>query len=250
MSPSVEIIGVSGLPEIEVGADLSSLIANAIRRQGLVPAGGDVCVVTSKIISKSEGRIVDPDTVAPGAFARRWASAHGKDARLVEVILSESRRVVRMDRDILITETHHGFTCANAGVDASNAPAGCVLLLPLDPDASARRLCDGLTSSFGCQIGVVVSDTFGRPWREGFVNVAIGVAGIAALRDYRGQSDAAERPLTVTVIAIADEIASAAELVMEKVSRVPVAVVRGVLVEAGAGCAQDLLRAPDRDLFR
>lgn len=250
MAPSVEIIGVTGLPEIEVGADLPWLIADAIRRQGLAVSGGDVCVVTSKIVSKAEGRVVDPAGVTPSAFARQWAAAHGKDPRLVEVVLSESRRVVRMDRDILITETHHGFICANAGVDSSNAPAGRVLLLPVDPDASARVLADALGASFGCRIGVVVSDTFGRPWREGFVNVAIGVAGIAPLRDYRGQCDAAGRPLAVTMIAIADEIASAAELVMEKVSRVPVAVVRGVNVEADSGRAQDLLRAPDRDLFR
>jgi coenzyme F420-0:L-glutamate ligase/coenzyme F420-1:gamma-L-glutamate ligase len=250
MPVSIEIVGVTGLPEIEPGADLPRLITEAIRRHAIPMDGRSVCVVTSKIVSKAEGCVIDLNSVTPSRFAREWAAQHGKDARVIEVVLSESRRVVRMDRDLLITETRHGFVCANAGVDSSNAPAGAVLTLPVDPDASARRISEALAAAFACRVPVIISDTFGRPWREGFVNVAIGVAGMPALRDYRGTFDPSGRPLTVTVMALADEIASAAELVMEKVARVPVAVVRGVDIGEGAGRAQDLLRAPDRDLFR
>jgi coenzyme F420-0:L-glutamate ligase/coenzyme F420-1:gamma-L-glutamate ligase len=250
MPVSVEIVGVTGLPEIEPGADLPGLIADAIRHQGVPIDRGSVCVVTSKIVSKAEGRLVDLNRVTPSSFARDWATAHGKDARVVEVVLSESRRIVRMDRDLLITETRHGWVCANAGVDSSNAPAGVVVTLPVDPDRSAGQLSESLSAAFGCRVAVVISDTFGRPWREGFVNVAIGVAGMPALRDYRGMRDPSGRSLAVTVIAIADEIASAAELVMGKVSRVPIAVVRGIEIGEGDGRAQDLVRAPDRDLFR
>lgn len=246
----IQIVGITGLPEIEAGADLGRLVGDAIRAQMSSVAGHVCVVVTSKVVSKAEGRVVPLDTVTPGPFAAQWAAAHGRDPRLVEVALSEARRIVRMDRDILITETHHGFVCANSGVDSSNAPRGHVLLLPQDPDASARRISQALGAAFGCRVPVIVSDTFGRPWREGFVNVAIGVAGMAPLRDYRGESDPAGRPLAVTVMAVADEIASAAELVMEKVSRVPVAVVSGVAVGEPEGRAQDLLRAPERDLFR
>lgn len=250
MPVPIDIVGVAGLPEIGPGADLPRLIADAIRGQGVSIDGHSVCVVTSKIVSKAEGRLVDLNGVTPSAFAREWATAHARDPRVVEVVLTESRRIVRMDRDLLITETHHGLVCANAGVDSSNAPAGVVLTLPVDPDRSARQLSDALSASFACRVPVIISDTFGRPWREGFVNVAIGVAGMPALRDYRGLRDPSGRSLAVTVMAIADEIASAAELVMGKVSRVPVAVVRGIDTGEGDGRAQDLLRAPDRDLFR
>lgn len=244
------VVGIEGLPEIEPGADLAGLIAEAARRQGACLDGRQVCVVTSKIVSKAEGRIVPLSAVVPGAFARRWAADHGKDPRLVELVLAEARRVVRMDRDLMITETHHGLVCANSGVDSSNAPPGQVLLLPQDPDASARMLSSALGTCFGCRVPVIVSDTFGRPWREGFVNVAIGIAGMAPLRDYRGEVDPAGRPLAVTVIATADELAAAAELVMGKIARVPVAVVGGAPMGEGDGRARDLLRAPEHDLFR
>jgi len=162
----------------------------------------------------------------------------------------ETRRVVARRDDLVIAETHHGFVCANAGVDNSNAPAGHLLLLPKDPDASASALMTALSSSLGCLVGVIVSDTFGRPWREGLVNVAIGVAGVESLRDYRGQADDSGRLLNATVIAIADEVASAAELVMGKTERVPVALVRGLPLADRGGSARDLVRAPARDLFR
>ncbi len=248
--PAVTVVGIEGLPEIQPGADLAGLVADAVRRQRVEMDGTQVCVVTSKVVSKAEGRVVPLTTVEAGAFATQWALAHGKDARIVEVVLSEARRIVRMDRDLLITETHHGLICANSGVDSSNAPAGHVLLLPRDPDASARNLSVALNASFGCRVPVIVCDTFGRPWREGFDNVAIGVAGMAALRDYRGEADSAGRRLAVTVIATADEVASAAELVMGKTAGVPVAVVAGVPIGDGDGRARDLLRAPERDLFR
>jgi coenzyme F420-0:L-glutamate ligase/coenzyme F420-1:gamma-L-glutamate ligase len=246
----VEIFAVTDLPEVDRDVDLAAAIADAIRRQDLQPQDDDVCVVTSKIVSKAEGRTIDLKTVTPSTLARGWATAHGKDPRVVEVVLSESVRVVKMDRDILIVETRHGFVCANAGVDGSNVPSGHVLTLPIDPDASAKRLSDELSRAFGCRVPVIVSDTFGRPWREGLVNVAIGVAGLAPLRDYRGLTDDHGRTLSTTVIALADEIASAAELVMEKTARVPAAIVRGLNVDAVEGSGRALVRAPDRDLFR
>jgi len=209
-----------------------------------------VFVVAQKIVSKAEGAIVRLDEVAPSPMASQWAIEHGKDARLVEVIFRESRRVVRMDRDILITETRHGFVCANAGVDASNVPPGFVTVLPADPDASAERLCVALRTRFGCAVAVIVSDTFGRPWREGVVNVALGVAGLQPLLDYRGTVDSFGRRLTSTVIALADELASAAEIVTRKAARTPVAIVRGAAEWAGPGTGRMLVRDAQRDLFR
>jgi coenzyme F420-0:L-glutamate ligase/coenzyme F420-1:gamma-L-glutamate ligase len=169
---------------------------------------------------------------------------------MVEVILRESKRVVRMERGIMICETHHGFVCANAGVDASNVSADIVTLLPIDSDESARRIQGGLEESFGVRVAVIVSDTFGRPWREGIANVAIGVAGIAPLIDYRGQLDSHGRPLRVTVVAVADELASAAELVMQKTAGVPVAMIRGFDYEARAASSRELVRPAENDLFR
>lgn len=246
----LHLFALPGLPEIEPGADLAALIADAAARSGRGVERGDVFVVAQKIVSKAEGALVRLDTIEPSAMAVEWAGANARDPRVVEVILRESRRIVRMARGILIAETRHGFVCANAGVDASNVQSGMVAVLPVDPDASAERLRAALSASFGCQIGVIVSDTFGRAWREGVVNVALGVAGLQSLIDYRGTADSFGRPLTSTVIALADEIASAAEIVTRKSAGTPVAVARGAGEWAGAGTGHQLVREASRDLFR
>lgn len=248
--PEVGILGVPGLPEIAPGDDLGGMIAQAVTGSGPKILEGDIFVVTQKIVSKAEGRIVKLDSVQPSPQAREWAAAHDKDARVVEVVLRESRRIVRMERGLIISETRHGFICANAGVDASNTADDTVTLLPEDPDESARRLQAHLEKVFGVRLAVIISDTFGRPWREGVVNVALGVAGLAPLLDYRGQPDMHGRPLRVTVVAVADELASAAELVMRKSRGLPVAIIRGFEYERASGSVRDLLRAAERDLFR
>jgi len=245
-----EVIGVAGLPEVEPGADLVGLILGAAAHQNTPVAGGDLLVIGQKIVSKAEGRLVRLSEVTPSAIAQSLAPGHGRDARLVEVILRESRRVVRMDRGVLITETHHGWVCANAGVDQSNVDVDTVALLPEDPDRSARELREGLRTRAGLDVAVIIADTFGRPWREGLTNVAIGLAGFAPLRSYLGELDSAGRPLQATIIALADELAGAAELVMGKLDRVPVAIIRGLALTAGEEGSKGLLRDPARDLFR
>ncbi len=250
MPAELRVFAVEGLPEVREGDDLGALIVDAMRAQGTRPATGDVIVVTQKVVSKAEGRVVDLATVEPSAFARQIADAWEKDARQVEVVLRESRRIVRMDRGVLICETRHGLVCANAGVDASNAAAGRVVLLPEDPDGSARRVRDRVRELTGCDVAVIVSDTFGRPWRNGLVNVAIGIAGMAALEDYSGQTDPAGYELRVTQMCWPDELAAAAELVMGKLDRVPVAVVRGLAWRPAEGSARELVREPEKDLFR
>jgi coenzyme F420-0:L-glutamate ligase/coenzyme F420-1:gamma-L-glutamate ligase len=211
----------------------------------------DVLVVTQKIVSKAEGCLVNLTEVAPSPLAQRFAKQWDKDARLVEVVLHQSRRIVKMDRGVLVTETHHGFICANAGVDQSNIEGQeVVAVLPPDPDASARAIRQGMHERLGVAPAVIISDTFGRPWREGLVNVAIGLAGIVAIKDYTGLHDAQGYELKVTALAIADELAGAAELVMNKLDNVPVAIVRGYDYPRGEGSLAALLRAPERDLFR
>lgn len=242
---TVEIIPVENVPEVRPGDDLAALVAAADLREG------DVLVVTHKIVSKAEGRLVDLAGVNPSPFAKQLAAEHGKDPRQIEVVLRESRRVVKMDRGILITETRHGFVCANAGVDASNIPGDdTVCLLPLDPDASAARLHGALSDRLGLTVPVVISDSFGRPWREGITNVALGVAGMLPLADYRGQTDPHGHPLEASVLAVADELASAAELVVGKTSGIPLAIVRNYRYETGGGSGADLVMNPSRDLFR
>jgi len=250
VNSTIELIGVTGIPEVAEGDDLGRLVANALRESGIKIADGDIFVIAQKIVSKAEGRIVRLGTVEPSPRAREWAAAFDKDPRVVEVVLGESKRVVRMERGVLIAETEHGFICANAGVDTSNVAEGTVALLPKDPDASAKRLRTSLEAEFGVRIAVIVSDTFGRPWREGLVNVALGVSGIAPLIDYRGQEDSHGNALKVTVISIADELASASELVMKKSSGVPVVIIRGFPYEAREGSGVELIRAPELDLFR
>lgn len=246
----MRIFGVPGLGEIVPGNDLGAMIVQAVAEARLRVGAGDIFVITQKVVSKAEGCIVKLDSVEPSPLAREWAVAHHKDERVVEVILRQSRRILRMDRGLLIAETQHGFVCANAGVDASNVPAGTVTLLPENPDQSARGLQVHLQNAFGVSLAVILSDTFGRPWREGVVNVAVGVAGLAPLLDYRGQPDSHARTLQVTVMAVADELASAAELVMKKTRGVPVALIQGYDYEFAAGSSRDLLRPRDRDLFR
>jgi coenzyme F420-0:L-glutamate ligase/coenzyme F420-1:gamma-L-glutamate ligase len=250
VSNRIELIGVPGIPEAAEGNDVAALIASALSDAGIEVVAGDVFVVAQKIVSKAEGRIVRLDSVEPSPRAQEWAAAFDKDARVVEVVLRESKRIVRMERGVLISETEHGFVCANAGVDTSNVAEGTVTLLPKNPDASARQIRLELEAAIGVRIAVIVSDTFGRPWREGLVNVALGVSGIAPLIDYRGQKDSHGNALKVTVIAIADELASAAELVMKKSAGMPVAIVRGFNYESRDASGRELTRVAELDLFR
>lgn len=232
------------------GDDLAALIESAVRRESIEVLERDVFVIAQKVVSKSEGRTLRLDSIQPSPRAEEWANLYGKDARMVEVVLRESKRIVRMEQGIIVSETHHGFVCANAGVDASNVEEGMVTLLPENSDVSARRLKAVLDEFYGAQVAVIISDTFGRPWREGLVNVAIGVAGIAPVVDYRGQNDWLGRPLRVTTIATADELASAAELVMGKNAGIPAAIIRGATYERRPGAINELIRAAHNDLFR
>lgn len=246
----LRIIGLRGLPEVAPGDNLASLIADAVRREGVGVDEDDLFVITQKIVSKASGRIVCLADVVPSAVAEGWASHVEKDPRLVEIILRESTRIVRMARGIIIAETKHGFVCANAGVDGSNVPGGFVTLLPEHPDEDARRIKEGLTAALGRRVAVIICDTFGRPWRLGQVNVALGLSGLKPLADYRGSRDASGRSLQTTVIAIADELASAAELVMGKLDQIPVAIIKGCIGQGGEGTAADLIRPAHEDLFR
>lgn len=242
----LELIAVEGLPEVRPGDDLGELISSRSRLET-----GDVIVVAQKVVSKSEGRLVNLRSVKASEEAVRIASrlVASPDPRMVQVVLDESVRVLRSER-ALITETRHGFVCANSGVDHSNVPGDDELtLLPEDPDASASRLRGRLRELAGVDVGVIVSDTFGRPWRLGIVNVALGVAGLPATMDLRGSLDDVGKPLQATVLAIADELAAAAGLVMGKTKRAPVVVIRGLALE-GRGTGRDLIRAAAEDLFR
>ena len=250
MPPRYEVIGVEGLPEFRQGDDLGRLIADAARQQGTPLASGDLLVVSQKIVSKVEGRMVRLSEVTPSERAVSIARDLGRDPLLTEVILRESRRIVRMGHGLLIVETHHGFVCANAGVDQSNVDADTACLLPEDSDRSARLLRDSLRSLTGAEVGIVVADTFGRPWREGLVNVAVGVAGFDPLTSYLGEQDPAGHVLQATVLALADELACAAEPVMGKLGRVPVAIIRGLPWEPREADSRPLIRDPARDLFR
>ena len=251
----VEIIALAGLPEIHEGDDLEGMIGDALEAApGALPARpGDVLVVTQKVVSKAEGAVVDLRTVDPSPQALDWAAAWDRDARQVEVVLREATRIVRMERGVLITETRHGFVCANGGIDASNVGPGSgdlVTLLPVDPDASAARIRDALRARFGGDLPVIVSDSFGRPWRWGIVDVALGVSGILPLEDLRGQPDADGRVMRTTVRAVADELASAAELALGKTAGRPVALVRGANPPRGEGTIRDVVMAAGNDLFR
>jgi coenzyme F420-0:L-glutamate ligase / coenzyme F420-1:gamma-L-glutamate ligase len=239
----LRIIGVEGVPEVREGDDLGALIAAAVALED-----GDVVVVAQKVVSKTEGRVQMLEGIEPSRYAREISA--DRDPRQTEVILSETARIVRLRPPLLIAETRHGFVCASAGVDASNAPeGGNVVLLPEDPDASAERIRARLGELTGRTVAVLVTDSFGRAWREGTTDVAIGAAGLRVLLNLHGERDPTGYELHATTIAVADEIAGAAELVMGKTSRVPAAVVRGLDL-AGSGKGKDLVMPPDRDLFR
>lgn len=254
MIPRIEVIGVTGLPEIKPGDPLGKMIVDAAQSQDTPLEPEDILVVTQKIVSKAEGRIVDLRTVEPSRFAVQLAEDSNKDPRLVELVLRESRSIVRMDlsRGIIITETKHGFVCANAGIDTSNVPGeSIVTLLPEYPDKSAQRIRQEIKQALGgTTVSIIISDTFGRAWREGHANFAIGVAGIEPLKDYKGTLDANGQLLRVTNIAIADELASTAELATAKSINVPVAIIRGYDYASSNEGAQALVRAQERDLFR
>ena len=247
----LEVFGVAGLPEIAVGDDLAAQIHDAARAVGDPLVDGDIVVVTSKIVSKAEGCAVELGDVEPSPFAASWAERWEKDPRVVEVVLRESKRIIRQIGPVLITETHHGFCCANSGVDQSSSGAhGRVLVLPQDSDASARGFRQRF-ADLGVDVAVIVSDTFGRPWREGQTDIAIGVAGINPLRSYIGEVDPHGHEFRVQEICAADELTAAAELVKGNTSRIPVAVIRGYdwTVDDTATMAP-VLRDAERDLFR
>ena len=247
----LSIFGVPGLPEITPGSDLGAAIFVAANEHGHPLADGDVVVVTSKIVSKAEGRTLELADVEPSPFAREWSARWGKDPAVTEVVLRESKRIVRQLGPVLITETHHGFVCANSGVDQSSSGAhGRVVLLPTDPDASARRIRAALVAA-GVDAAVIVSDTFGRAWREGQTDIAIGVAGLQPILSYIGQVDPHGHEFQVQALCIADEITGAAELVKGNLSRVPVAVVRGFeFALDDTATIAPVLRDQSRDLFR
>jgi len=246
----LSVFGLPGFPEVSRGANLAVLIAQSIRESNLEVKDKDIFVVAQKIVSKAEGQVLKLADIEPSAKAQRWARDQGKDARLVEVVLRESKRVLRMERGLLIVETQHGFICANAGVDTSNIASGQVTLLPKDSDRSAAQIRRDLEREFGARLALIVSDTFGRPWREGLVNVALGVSGMTPFIDYRGQKDCFGGELLATQMAVADQLASTAELVMGKTKGVPVALIRGFDYPEGSGEGRQILRSKEKDLFR
>lgn len=249
-SAGVRLLCVPGLPEIQKGDDLPRLIVGATRHARTGLENGDILVVAQKIVSKSEGRIVRLSKIQPSPKACEIAGALKKDSRLIEVVLRESRRIVRSEH-VLIVETHHGFVCANAGVDQSNVPgADTVTLLPRDPDRSARRLAAALRKKTGKRVAVIISDTFGRAWRLGLTNVAIGIAGVPALLDLRGTFDRDKKPLHATILAVADELAAAAGLLMGKAKGTPVIIIRGYHYQSVKDSAVRIIRPPQEDLFR
>ena len=246
----LEIIGLEGLGEVRQGNSIGRLICQACSRLSLPLIEGDILVVAHKIVSKAEGRTIRLDAIRPSARALELSRELGKDPSLLEVMLKESRRIIRMGRGTIIVETHHGFICANAGVDLSNVGLGQVVLLPQDPDRSAEEIRKEIQQSTGIDPAVIVSDSFGRPWRLGTVDVALGVSGLKPLKDYRGENDRYGYELKASVAAVADELASVAELLMGKKGEVPVVIVRGYGAKGEDGSAQELLRPEAEDLFR
>lgn len=252
----VRLIPVPFSDEVRPGDNLAEKLQSALQHQRLKLLAGDILVIKHKIVSKAEGQVLQLSEVKPSRIAKTWAKKSGVDAPLVEVALRESRRIVRKkmlakDRGVLITETHHGLICANSGVDASNVDGGNhAVLLPQNPDRSAARLRLQIKKRLAVSTAVIISDSFGRPWREGLTEVAIGVAGMKPLHDYRGQRDPHGYQLRASYEAIADELACAAGLVCGKLNRTPVCVVRGFRYQPGKGSARDLIRAKENDLFR
>lgn len=246
----VQISPVQGIKRVEPGDELGRIIAVALRGMGFELVDGDIVVVTQKVVSKSEGRLARLDEVKPTRQATTLASELEKDPRVVELVLRESKRIVRKGHGILITETRHGFICANSGIDVSNVESGYAALLPLDPDASARRIRKSLEKATTRKLAVIVTDTFGRPWREGQTDMAIGCSGIAPTQSLAGRKDPYGYVLRVTRPAIVDEVAAAAELVMKKRSLIPVAIVRGVNYKRAESGARSMVRKRSLDLFR
>jgi len=246
------ILPVKGLPDITKGDNIGKLIVSRLKGEGESILQGDIVVVSQKIVSKAEGRMVSLKGVKPSPFALEIAKETEKDPRHVEMILRESKKIIRMKNGHLITETRHGFVCANAGIDMSNVgrSGDSVTLLPLDPDKSAGSVRSSIRHQTGQDVPTIITDTFGRAWRIGQVNFAIGVSGLKPIRDYRGSKDMYNSVLHVTEIAIADELASAAELVMNKADKVPVAIVRGYRFRKGNGTGRELIRPEEFDLFR
>lgn len=258
-SNAIRIWGLQGIPEVLPGTHLANEILTALASAGVAATVRDehlqepdplIFVVAQKVVSKSEGCMVRLNDIVPSTNAQAWASAYHKDPRMVEVVLQQARRVVKMDRGIIIAETYHGFVCANAGVDASNAPGGMVVLLPTDPDRSADGLRRELEMGLRKHLAVIISDTFGRPWRVGLTNVALGISGLSPFIDYRGRVDSYGRLLQATVLAVADELAGAAELVMGKTAGIPVAVIEGFRYTPTDGSGRELIRPAEEDLFR
>ena len=251
---TLHVLTLSGIPEIRIHDDLGTIIGDALERtSGALPlTDADVLVVTQKVVSKAEGAVIDLTGVVPGEEAIVFARRYDRDARQVQVVLDEARRVVRMENGVLITETSHGFVCANGGVDASNVgpdSGSLVTLLPRDPDASAASIRAAIRGRFGVDVPVIISDSFGRPWRWGIVDVAIGVSGLMPLEDLRGSPDADGRIMRSTVRAVADELASAAELALGKSAGRPVAIVRGAAFDRGEGSIRDVIIPSENDLF-
>lgn len=253
---SVCVFPILNLPEIRPGDGLPDLLADALARQPLPLQDGDVVVVAQKVVSKDEGARVALSAVTPSQKARDWAESWDKDPRLIELVFRESKRIVRMERGVIISETRHGFICANAGIDLSNTGGEDIaILLPEDCDRSAEVLRRRLASGTGkngadVSVSVIVADTFGRPWRVGLTQVALGVAGLAPMMDLRDTNDVDGRPLHATIIAVADQLACAADLVCGKTTRVPAAVIRGYPPSKGSGKGSELIRDPAMDLFR
>jgi coenzyme F420-0:L-glutamate ligase/coenzyme F420-1:gamma-L-glutamate ligase len=246
----IELIPVVGIGEVERGQNLGKLIIDACAKMRFKIQDRDIIVVTHKVVSKAEGRVLELAKVTPSKFALKAGRHIKKDPRHVEVVLSEARRLVKMVRGLILAETSHGFVCANAGVDQSNVKRGMVVLLPRRPDISASKIRDEIRKTLGREVAVIISDTFGRPWREGQTDVAIGLSGIDPFRDYRGMKDQYGYELAASVINVADELASAAELCMNKLDRNPVVIVRGYDYVTADISARVLARKPSRDLFR
>ncbi len=250
-SGELRIIPISFPDEIQPGDSLSDKLLSALKHHKLTLQSGDILIVKHKIVSKAEGQLVLLEKIKPSLKSRSWARRYGLDARVTEVALAESNRIVRRKRGVLITETRHGFICANSGVDVSNVNGGRhALLLPENSDSSAQKLYRHLKKHLKLSIPVIITDSFGRPWREGLTEVAIGVAGLKPLHDFRGERDPHGYPLRVSIEAVADELACAAGLVCGKLSRTPACIVRGFEYQPGRGRAKELIRPPATDLFR
>jgi len=248
---SITLTAIEGIPMVNAGDDLAALIAAGLDHTGLKPQAGDILVVCQKVISKAEGRVVDLNDIEPSEFANNLAKRWEKDPRAVEIVLRQTNRIVRNDRGVIIVETGPGWICANAGVDESNSLSDDrAILLPVDPDASAAKVRVGMRNRYGVDIAVLVTDTFGRPWRDGLTEICLGIAGMNPIQDLRGTTDLGGRELQHTVVAIADELAAAAGLLMEKAAGVPAILVRGYAYQPFEGSAKVLIRPAEADLFR